>query len=263
MKVFLFVLLLIPAQIHAQKRPAFLELGAFSGGLMKPSGQRVTGFGFGVGKNKNLVSVEGSREFLSNYELGIGSELNPASLVFRPGSYPVETSPPNSTVKNFGGNFRRDLMVRSHGRLTVYGLGGLSYVRSKSKSAIYAQPLVNVFPNDAAFLQSVYHASDTILIPVVSTVKTMGVALGGGVRIPVSRGIGIRAEIRTRWNKGADSQYSNPSVPIRDSNGNAIRLSNGFTYGIASRSNPGPRVNGDTFVGLSFGLYYRIFNRHV
>lgn len=262
--LFVFLMMVTAFPIQAQTGPAFLEFSAFSGGLLKPAGPRLTGLAVGVGKGRNQVSVEGGREFLSNYELGIGAEL-PASLSLPnlPGFTPAGPSSPNSTVESFGGNYRRDLLSESHGRMSMYGLAGTSYVRSKSKPATYTLPLANAFPNDAAFLQSAYQAPSTIPVPFLLRSHTLGISLGGGVRIPLLKGLGIRAEVRTRWTKGSDSTYINPAVPVRDGNGNPIVLPGGFAYRIASRSTPGPALKAETFFSATFGVYYRLFNTHV
>jgi hypothetical protein len=261
--IFMVSLVHHPSALQGQTGPAFLDVSAIGGGWLKPGGQSLAGFGVGVGKGRNQVSMEASREFLSSYQLGVGESIDPiTALPNRPGSYLVASSAPDSVVESLGGNFRRDFRGTKRGQM-VYGLAGIGYVRSRSNPAVFGVPLTTLFPNDAPFLVAAYQASPTVFIPVTTRVKTVGLSFGGGVRVPLAKGFGIRGELRARWNHGSGSSYSSPVVPIRDANGNPIVLSSGFAYRVGLTSSVGPRLKSDTFLGMTFGIYYRIFNRHV
>ncbi len=118
--------------IHAQTGGIFIEAGAFTGSLLRPSDVRTTGFGAGVGRGKNFIGIDVSREFLGSYEMGVGTVLDPNSSItseFSTASPLSQNAISGSSVESLNGSFRRDL-YSLHGRLTAYGLLGAGYVKA-------------------------------------------------------------------------------------------------------------------------------------
>ncbi len=247
----LIAVLGLPLFASAQAAPGFLEVSAAPGVVVKPFGNSRTGFGFGVGVGKNMLNAEVSRDSLSGYGLGTGNTLNPivrlSGFVFidpttgqQPGPALANPLPQgaisNSYVERAGASFQRDLYSVSS-RATIYAVGGGAYVRPHFNENFQ----LNCSTCGASYVPAP--------VSIVARANTLEVSYGGGIRIPLAKGFGVRAEVRASTSKGVSELTNDKYVPF---------ISGGAT-GNDTLIVPGR----DTLVAVSFAVYYRWVSRHL
>jgi hypothetical protein len=255
--------------LDAQRAPPFLEAGAFSGGLLRPAGRRITGFELGVGKGKNEVGIEVSRDFLARFERGIGTtpdpNVGPTTAEF-PSDYIDETRPSSqspisgSTIESLGFHVRRDLHS-FHGKVTAYGLLGIGYSKSRATESWGD----SIYMTSAAF-QATCGCNPASYGPVTFTIlrtsQNAELSLGTGLRIPLSAGFGFRTELKALVTPTTGSNISSPGVVLLNPQGNPI-LFGQTPARVGYVSGAGARMKADVFLGITVGVYYRLVDRHL
>ncbi len=101
---------------------------------------------------------------------------------------------------------------------------------------------------------------------VLRSAHTVGMSLGAGVRIPMTKAFGIRDEFKSSLTPSTGSTIVSPGVVFHYPNG--IHISVPFSGGCASfavgyAQGSGAPLKADSFLGITFGVYYRFFNHHL
>jgi hypothetical protein len=230
---------LAPISVHAQESFRFFELGASTGGMFHPSGASALGFEIGAGAGRNSVTAEGTRWFLKNYGLGVGSALLADMVVPTFGNaHPItQNAITGSVVDDINGNFQHDFFHSSKGA-TLFGAagGGIAWVNFTENYLLGCPACVPTFVPQP--LQG--HRSATV----------PEFVFGGGVRVPLSKGFGVRLDLKSRWLGGVSTNYNFSGY-----------LDNGQPF--SGRHATGASISSNTLITGSITVYFRKVDRHL
>jgi hypothetical protein len=166
-----------------EKAPLIGEVFLFGGGTIKPARTPALGGGFGVGWGERpMVTFEVGYARLGDYAVGFGTNL------FPDGSYPVS----KSRQWDISGNFQIEAVKRRlKPRIAPYATFGLGYVTGKFT---IPKETCCTFPRPPGAVEE-------------DNVNKLGVGLGGGTRIRIKGGVGIRPELKFWITKGGQQQF--------------------------------------------------------
>ncbi len=143
------------------------------GWLLKPKGGLITGLNLGVGAAKNIVNVELAHVSSGGYGLGIGpGYLACISGCLVNGYVPFTVGIADSAVVNVTVNYSRDIYHTP--RLMIFGTAGGGFSRSRHTDV-----------EDCTGCGSYY-----------SSLSAPVLMVGGGIRVPLTKGFGIRADLK-------------------------------------------------------------------
>jgi hypothetical protein len=176
----LFVILMLNSATvsYGQSLPGFTEIGVFGGDTLNPTHAPTVGVSVGGGEGKDVISLQYVHESWGDYSPNRG--LSYTACVSGCSTPPFEVTYADTAAIRVTLNYSRDLFSRS--RFALYGTAGGGILKMRWTSISHCDDCTQL-----------YQSASTILG-----------TFGGGMRVPVAKKFGVRAEMN-EWINGSNS----------------------------------------------------------
>jgi hypothetical protein len=219
--------LMLRASGFAQESFPFYEFSGSTGITSKATRTApALGAAASIGSGKSAVLLEYTHQSLGNYALGAGTTI-PSKYAF-PGIanfFPAPQNPiTDSTLTEVTGGYSRDMfrLPKSHVAIFLSAEGGIVRNQATDHYVQYCSGCTTPGPPSAVRRRATGAAA----------------AFAGGVRIPIAKGLGLRAGVKFRITSGENAVAYTPS------------FSGGYSV-------PGPAISSDRLISVTLGIYYR------